>query len=64
VDPLKNAFSYHNLKTARYFWDYVIAYDFFWPKLILFTCSIQMSIIILFLPNSNLKYNYVGDVVN
>jgi hypothetical protein len=59
VHPSNNAFSYHNLETACYYWDYVIAYEYFLPKLILFICSTQISMIILFLPNSDLKYSYV-----
>jgi hypothetical protein len=33
--------------------------NIFWPKLILFICSSQMSMIILFLPNGDSKYSYV-----
>jgi hypothetical protein len=33
--------------------------NIFWSKLILFICSTQMSMIILFLPNSDSKYSYV-----
>jgi hypothetical protein len=31
----------------------------FWPKLILFVCSTQMSMIISFLSNGDLKHTYV-----
>jgi hypothetical protein len=33
--------------------------NIFWPRLILFICSTQMSIIISFLPNGDSKYSYV-----
>jgi hypothetical protein len=29
---LNNAFSYHNLEIVCYFWDYVIAYEYFLAK--------------------------------
>jgi hypothetical protein len=54
-----NAFTYNNLEIVCYFYDYVIAYEYFWPTLVLFECSTQMSMIILFLPNGDSKYTYV-----
>jgi hypothetical protein len=33
--------------------------NIFWPKLILFICSTQIYMIILFLPNGDSKYIYV-----
>jgi hypothetical protein len=32
VHPSNNAFSYHNLETACYFWDFDIAYEYFLAK--------------------------------
>jgi hypothetical protein len=58
VHPSNNAFSYHNLEIACYFWDYVIAYEYFLAKAD-FIHMLQMSMIILFLSNRDSIYNYV-----
>jgi hypothetical protein len=37
--------------------------NIFWPKLILFICSTQMSMIILFLLNGDSKHTYVFPLI-
>jgi hypothetical protein len=55
-----NAFSYHDLETTCYYWDYVIAYECFLAKAdFIYMLYPKMFMIISFLCNGNLKYSYV-----